>query len=244
MRLQRQWLTRVADTEAEAATKLGSFRFTRGTLVCCFTWPHVFMQVGVPGDNNCQFHALVDQLKQLRPTIQMRSPYGTIASIGCMPMQTCIWRSIIEIHARPLLTLLCLLQLDHPNGDNSLLCEAVVATTIYRYGHIYDDYDFDTYLRIMRRHGEHANSTVYRTHSISNSMWVADNEWGDDWTLLAFSAENKIRVRVVSSASNQVSDAHCAPPHYCTTPQYCALSECCKLAVSSAARTEQESKTE
>ena len=67
MRLQRQWLTRVADTEAEAATKLGSFRFTRGTLVCCFTWPHVFMQVGVPGDNNCQFHALVDQLKQLRP---------------------------------------------------------------------------------------------------------------------------------------------------------------------------------
>lgn len=159
----------------------------------------------------------------------MRSPYGTIASIGCMPMQTCIWRSIIEIHARPLLTLLCLLQLDHPNGDNSLLREAVVATTIYRYGHIYDDYDFDTYLRIMRRHGEHANSTVYRTHSISNSMWVADNEWGDDWTLLAFSAENKIRVRVVSSASNQVSDAHCAPPHYCTTPQYCALSECCTL---------------
>ena len=60
-------------------------------------------------------------------------------------------------------------------------------------------------------------------------MWAADNEWGDDWTLLAFSAENKIRVRVVSSASNQVSDAHCAPPHYCTTPQYCALSECCTL---------------
>ena len=127
-----------------------------------------------------------------------------------------------------MLTLLCLLQLDHPNGDNSLLREAVVATTSYRYGHIYDDYDFDTYLRIMRGHGEHANSTVHRTHSISNSMRVADKEWGDDWTLLAFSAENKIRVRVVSSASNQVSDAHCTPPHHCTMPhstlyEYCTL---------------------
>ena len=80
----------------------------------------------------------------------------------------------------------------------------------------------------MRGHGEHANSTVHRTHSISNSMRVADKEWGDDWTLLAFSAENKIRVRVVSSASNQVSDAHCTPPHYCTMPhstlyEYCTL---------------------
>ena len=54
----------------------------------------------------------------------------------------------------------CYVQLDHPNGDNSLLREAVVATTKYRYEHKYDDYDFDTYLRIMRQHGQRPSNSA------------------------------------------------------------------------------------
>jgi len=122
-------------------------------------------EVDVPGDNNCQFHALVDQLKILK---NHKTDAFALRN-DCVD-----W-----LHANGDM----FMELDHPNGDNSLLREAVVATTKYRYEHKYDDYDFDTYLRIMRQH---------------------DTEWGDDWTLLSFAAKFELKVRVVSSASDQV----------------------------------------
>jgi hypothetical protein len=89
-------MTRVADTKAEAATKLGSFQFTRGTLVCCCTWPHVlcrWMCRAIITANSMRWWT--NWTSYVERT-QMRLPYGTIASIGCMLMQTSIWRCAIH----------------------------------------------------------------------------------------------------------------------------------------------------
>ena len=89
-------MTRVADAKAEAATKLGSFRFTRGALVCCCTWPHVlcrWMCRAIITANSMRWWT--NWTGYVERT-QIHLPYGTIASIGCMLMQTSIWRCAIH----------------------------------------------------------------------------------------------------------------------------------------------------
>ena len=121
------WLLLVAathhliHTQAEATIELGSLRSQRDIVfvVCtvlsvnCLTSS---MQVSVPGDNNCQFHALVDQLKKLK---NHKTDAFTLRNdcVDWLHANGDIFMEVtLALLARMLLTVPCLLQLDHPKG--------------------------------------------------------------------------------------------------------------------------------
>ena len=88
-------------------------------------------------------------------------------------------------------------------GEDSRLRQAVEMTTAFRYEDC-PQFEFNKYLHLMRNQSVRLFALKFVRTSGSGSFvccftWT---EWGDDWTLLAFSTRHG-KVDIVSGASRQ-----------------------------------------
>ena len=98
----------------------------RGDTLCAGT---------VPGDNNCHFHALADQLNKRNP--QLPPTDALTVRSECVDWLEANANRYMEVSCAHtvshVLDELLFLQVDHPTGENSRLRQVVEMTTAFRY---------------------------------------------------------------------------------------------------------------